>query len=133
VPTFVVDWDARGLRAAFGELAGATSTATAPDLAERRYALRLVKQRLHQASFREGVLAVRDQQPPHDHLLDAAHIDPDGRLHVSERLLMLHDGPLLEQSLKGIAGGQIRAPSRQEDRPDRDPLAARFEHSRRAA
>jgi hypothetical protein len=23
-------------------------------------------------------------------------IDPEGRVHVSERLLMLHDGPLLE-------------------------------------
>jgi putative restriction endonuclease len=30
-------------------------------------------------------------------------IDPDGRVHVSERLLMLHDGLLLEQSLKVIA------------------------------
>jgi hypothetical protein len=49
IPTFVVDWDPRRLtaRIAFGELAGATATATAPDPAERRYALRLVKQRLH--------------------------------------------------------------------------------------
>jgi hypothetical protein len=105
-------------------------------VAERRYALRLVKPRLHQASFREVVLAAYDHRCaisnlPHDHLLDAAHIVADGRLHVSERLLMLRDGPLLEQSLKGIAGGQIRAPRRQEDRPDRDPLAARFEQSRR--
>jgi small GTP-binding protein len=37
--------------------------------------------------------------------LTARAIDPDGRVHVSERLLMLHDGPLLEQSLKAIAGG----------------------------
>jgi putative restriction endonuclease len=172
VPTFVVDWDARGLRAAFGELAGATSTATAPDLAERRYALRLVKQRLHQASFREGVLAAYEHRCvisnlPHDHLLDAAHImadanelfgqpvlanglalskihhaafdnhligiDPDGLVHVSQRLLTLHDGPLLEQSLKGIAGTQIRPPRREEDRPDRERLAARFEQFRRAA
>jgi hypothetical protein len=35
-------------------------------------------------------------------------IDPDGRLHVSERLLMLHDGPLLEQSPKAIAGTTMR-------------------------
>jgi putative restriction endonuclease len=60
-------------------------------------------------------------------------IDLDGRGHVSKRLLMLHDGPLLEQSLKGIAGGQTRAPRRQEDRPDRDRLAARFEQFRRTA
>jgi putative restriction endonuclease len=174
LPTFVVDWDARGLtaRIAFGELAGATATATTPDLAERRYALRLVKQRLHQASFREGVLAAYEHRCaisnlPHDHLLDAAHtmadphellgqpvlanglalskihhaafdnhligIDPDRRVHVSERLLMLHDGPLLEQSLKATAGMQIRSPRRQEDRPDQDRLAARFEQFKRVA
>jgi putative restriction endonuclease len=59
MPTFVVDWDPRRLtaRIAFGELAGATATAAAPDPIERRYALRLVKQRLHQASFRDSVLA----------------------------------------------------------------------------
>jgi putative restriction endonuclease len=59
IPTFIVDWDPRRLsaRLAFGELAGATATATAPDPVERRYALRLVKQRLHQASFRDSVLA----------------------------------------------------------------------------
>ena len=107
-------------------------TATAPpaDAVERRYALRLVKQRLHQASFRESVLAAYDHRCaisnlPDDHFLDAAHImadvhellgqpvvangialskihhaafdnhligiDPDGRVHVSERLLMLHE------------------------------------------
>jgi putative restriction endonuclease len=129
-PDLRVDWDPRRLtaRIAFGELAGATATATAPDAVERRYALRLVKHRLHQASFRDGVLAAYDHRcaisnPPDDHLPDAAHImadadellgqpvianrialskihhaafdnhligiDPDGRVHVSERLLMV--------------------------------------------
>jgi putative restriction endonuclease len=62
IPTFVVDWNPRRLsgRIAFGELAGAAATATAPDEVERRYALRLVKQRLHQASFRDSVLAAYD-------------------------------------------------------------------------
>jgi putative restriction endonuclease len=151
IPTFVVDWDSRRLaaRIAFGELAGAIATPTAPDAVERRHALRLVKQRLHQASFRDSVLAAYDHRRaisnlPDDHLLDAAHImadadellgqpviangvalskihhaafdnhligiDPDGRVHVSERLLKLHDGPLLEQSLKAVAGGLIRLP-----------------------
>jgi putative restriction endonuclease len=32
-----------------------------------------------------------------DHLIG---MDRDGRVDVSERMLMLHDGPLLEQSLK---------------------------------
>jgi putative restriction endonuclease len=64
IPTFIVDWDARRLtaRIAFGELAGATATATAPDPVERRYALRLVKQRLHQAAFRDLVLAAYDHR-----------------------------------------------------------------------
>jgi putative restriction endonuclease len=37
IPTFIVDWDPRRLsaRIAFGELAGATATATAPDPVER--------------------------------------------------------------------------------------------------
>jgi hypothetical protein len=37
-------------------------------------------------------------------------IDPDGRVHVSERLPRLHDGPLLEQILKAAAGALIRLP-----------------------
>jgi putative restriction endonuclease len=115
----------------FGELAGAT--ATAPDLAERRYALRLVKQRLHQASFREGVLAAYEHRcvitnRPHDHLLDAAHIVADAHELLGQLVLAsLHDGTLLEQSLKDIAGIRIRPPRREEDRPERDRLAARFQ------
>jgi hypothetical protein len=31
-------------------------------------------------------------------------IDPDFRIHVSDRLLDLHDGPFLELDLKSIAG-----------------------------
>jgi hypothetical protein len=54
-------------------------------------------------------------------------IDPDFRIHVSDRLLDLHDGPFLELGLKGIAGTQIEMPRRAEDRPDRDRLALRFE------
>lgn len=84
IPTFVVDWDPHRLsaRIAFGELAGATATAIAPDVVERRYALRLVKQRLHQAAFRDSVLAAYDHRCaisnlPDDHLLDAAHIMAD--------------------------------------------------------
>jgi hypothetical protein len=46
-------------------------------------------------------------QQRHNHLIG---IDPDGRVHVSDRLLMLHDGPLLEQSLKACAGALIRPP-----------------------
>jgi putative restriction endonuclease len=54
-------------------------------------------------------------------------IDPNGRVHVSEQLLGLHDGPLLEQSLKAAAGALIRLPRGKQFHPDRDRLAARFE------
>ena len=138
----------------------------------RRYALREVKARLHQTSFRDAVLAAHSgrcaiSHLPEPRLLDAAHIvtdayeqlgqpivpnglpltklhhaafdahligiDPDFRIHVSDRLLEIHDGPFLELGLKGIAGQVIRSPSRNEDRPDRDRLAFRFEQFKRAA
>jgi putative restriction endonuclease len=50
-------------------------------------------------------------------------IDPDYRIHVSDRLLEIQDGPFLELGLKGIAGQLIRLPRRSEDRPDRERLA----------
>ena len=54
-------------------------------------------------------------------------IDPDFRIHVSDRLLEIRDGPFLELGLKGIAGKLIDRPRRLEDRPDRDRLALRLE------
>ena len=139
---------------------------TAPETApERRYALRAVKQRLHQASFREAVITAYAGRCalsglPEPLLLDAAHIvadrdeklgqpivpngiplskihhaafdahligiDPDYKLHVSERLLKLNDGPMLE-ALKRLKGAAIHLPHRERDKPDRDRLAMRFE------
>jgi putative restriction endonuclease len=52
-------------------------------------------------------------------------IDPDYRLHVSERLLGQEDGPMLE-ALKGLNGAIIHLPNRTKDRPDRDRSALRF-------
>ena len=59
-------------------------------------------------------------------------IDPDYRLHVSERLLGRHDGPMLK-ALTRLDGGTIHLPSRAKDRPDRDRLAVRFERFKGAA
>ena len=148
------------------------ATLTPPENAlERKYALRAVKQRLHQASFREAVIMAYDGRCalsglPESLLLDAAHIvadanerlgqpvvpnglplskihhaafdahligiDPDYRLHVSERLLGQHDGPMLE-ALTRLDGGTIHLPSRAKDHPDRDRLAVRFERFKGAA
>jgi putative restriction endonuclease len=55
-------------------------------------------------------------------------IDPDYRLHVSERLL----GPMLE-ALKLLNKGTISMPTRVKDRPDRDRLSLRFEQFKAAA
>jgi putative restriction endonuclease len=59
IPTFVVGWHPDRLRVelAFGAIVGASAQATLPAAPERRYALREVKARLHQACFREAVLA----------------------------------------------------------------------------
>lgn len=88
LPAYIGDWDARSLRARviFGEtLAGEF---TPPENAsERRYRLRMVKQRLHQAQFRAAVIAAYDgrcalSRLPEARLLDAAHIVAD----ANERL-----------------------------------------------
>lgn len=144
-PAFIAGWDAKALRAhvTFG-IPDQDVLAPPPESSlERRYALRAVKQRLHQASFREAVITAYGGRCalsglPEPLLLDAAHIisdkdvsfgqpvvpngiplskihhaafdahligiDPDYKLHVSERLLVQNDGPMLE-ALKRLSGG----------------------------
>ena len=82
-PAFIVGWDAQALsaRVAFGA-ADSASDLIPQTSAERRYALRSVKQRLHQSAFREAVLAAYDcrcaiTKLPETRLLDAAHIIAD--------------------------------------------------------
>jgi len=84
-PTYVIDWSAAELKArlAFGARADARAAPTLPEAPERRYALRLVRQRLHQATFREAVLGAYGGRCavsglPEPRLLDAAHIIADG-------------------------------------------------------
>ncbi len=59
-------------------------------------------------------------------------IDPDYRVHVSDRLLAQRDGPMLD-ALKQLHQKSLRRPRRTLDLPDRDRLAARFEQFRAAA
>lgn len=172
LPSFIAGWDGNALKARVAFGVPDLQEATAPENAvERHYALRMVKQRLHQASFREAVIAAYDGRCalsglPEQRLLDAAHIisdkderlgqpivsnglplskihhaafdahligiDPDYRLHVSQRLLGQHDGPMLE-ALKELSGGTINLPARAKDRPDRDRLALRFKRFKAAA
>jgi len=83
VPTFIVAWNPAALKASitFGLLDEGV-LAPPESQSERRYALRSAKQRLHQASFREAVIAayrgrcaVSGLREPL--LLDAAHIVAD--------------------------------------------------------
>ena len=70
------------MQLAFGAIVGASAQAAVPAAPERRYALREVKARLHQASFRDAVLAAYGgrcaiSRLPEPRLLDAAHIVVD--------------------------------------------------------
>ncbi|MYG52850.1 MAG: HNH endonuclease [Rhodospirillaceae bacterium] len=172
VPTFISGWDPASLKAriSFG-LPERDDLSAPPQAAERRYALRVVKQRLHQDSFREAVITAYSGRCAlsglREHrLLDAAHIvsdkdellgqpvvpnglplskihhaafdadligiDPDYRVHVSERLLAQRDGPMLD-ALKQLQGGALHLPSRADDRPDRERLERRFDRFKAAA
>lgn len=79
-PTYVADWvpDDLKVRLAFGQ----SVQDIIPDAPERRYASRLVQQRLHQATFREAVLTAYGGRCaltglPEPRLIDAAHIIVD--------------------------------------------------------
>ena len=166
VPAFISGWDANALvaRVAFG-VPNQDKISIPQSIQERRYALRVVKQRLHQSTFREAVIAAYNGRCavsglPERRLLDAAHIisdkdefkgqpvinnglllskihhsafdshligiNPDYKLHVSERLLSQNDGPMLE-SFKQLNGNKLHLPRRSIDYPDRERLAVRFE------
>jgi putative restriction endonuclease len=164
LPTFISGWDGQALKARVSFGPNPETLVPPTDSLERRYALRTVKQRLHQATFREAVITAYDGRCalsglPEPLLLDAAHIiadkderlgqpvvsngiplskihhaafdahligiDPEFRMHVSDRLLGQNDGPMLE-ALKQLHGRSIRLPGRVKDQPDRDRLAERF-------
>lgn len=83
LPTFIVGWDAKTLKARVAFSVIEYGEASIPENpAERRYALREVQQRLHQSVFREMVIAAYDgrcalSRLPEPLLLDAAHIASD--------------------------------------------------------
>jgi len=83
VSAFISGWDARALKARIAFGMSDQETMAPPESAlERRYALRAVKKRLHQASFREAVITAYNGRCalsglPEPMLLDAAHIVSD--------------------------------------------------------
>jgi putative restriction endonuclease len=93
IPTFIVGWDAGQLRAqlSFG-LPGELKADPAESAVERRYALREVKVRLHQATFRAAVITAYGGRCalsglPERLLLDAAHIAADGHERLGQPII----------------------------------------------
>ena len=60
-------------------------------------------------------------------------VDPDGVIHIADRLLREVDGPMLKTGLQGFHGDQIALPRKPTDRPDPVRLETRFERFVRAA
>jgi putative restriction endonuclease len=54
-------------------------------------------------------------------------IDSDFKIHVSDEVMAETDGPLLEESIKGLNGRKLIVPSRKALHPNKEHLAARFE------
>lgn len=83
LPVFIASWNAASLKASVIFGSPDETILTPPENAlERRYTLRAVKQRLHQASFREAVIGAYGGRCavsgiPEPLLLDAAHIIED--------------------------------------------------------
>ena len=83
MPTFIAGWDARTLscKLAF-DVPDKEEIAAMPEAPERRYALQVVKKRLHQSAFREMVISAYGRRCSlsglrETQLLDAAHIVPN--------------------------------------------------------
>ena len=83
VPAFITAWKPDELRCDVSfALPERQVIAAAPSVVERRYAMRIVRTRLHQATFRERVLDAYGRKCalsnlPEARLIDAAHIVPD--------------------------------------------------------
>ena len=60
-------------------------------------------------------------------------IDPTGVIHIAERVLAEHDGPMLKTGLQGFHGHAITFPRVATDRPDPMRLELRFQEFRNAA
>ena len=57
---------------------------------------------------------------------DLLGIDADGGIHINRSLLEMHDGPVLEQALKGLHGRFITLPKHAAGHPNREYLELRF-------
>lgn len=59
-------------------------------------------------------------------------VDPDYTVHVNDALLRETDGPMLRHGIQELHGSPLIVPRREEQKPDRDRLAWRYEQFERA-
>ena len=97
---------------------------------ERKYALRAVRQRLHQSSFREAVIMAYNGRCalsglPEPLLLDAAHIVPDGNERLGQPVVEAPSRGLRcpsDRHRSGLSAACIRAAARASRWPDAQSL-----------
>ena len=78
-----------------------------PRLLDAAHIVMDADEQLRQPVISNGLPPTKIQHAAFDaHLIG---IDPDFRIHVSDRLLEIHDGPFLELGLKGIVGQLIQS------------------------
>lgn len=58
-------------------------------------------------------------------------IDPDGKVHLSEQVSSITDGPMFDHGMLRLRGAKMRLPSFTGHHPSKDLLAAKFEEFRR--
>ncbi len=133
-PTFITDWDPRTLKVRLEfAVPNQHPVIVFPEAGERRYAMRIHKQRLHQASFRHVLIKAYSSQCAITRLavpqlLDAAHIVPDtdemlGQPIVSNGLLLskTHHAAF-DQNLIGIDADYCMHVSEQLLQQNDDPM-----------
>jgi putative restriction endonuclease len=60
-------------------------------------------------------------------------IDPDGKIHLSDKAASITDGPMYDHGLLRLNGSTIRFPKFEGHRPNRDFLAVKFEEFKKSA
>lgn len=83
-----------------------------------------------EASVRNGIALSKLHHSAFDKNLIG--IDADFRIHVSDRIMVSKDGPLLEQGIKGLQGKIIQLPQTEGMQPNQEFLASRFEAFKQA-
>lgn len=110
--------DAYGRRCALSDL-------PEPRLIDAAHIMPDGDEQLGQPDVRNGICMSKIHHAAYDAGLIG--IDASMTIHVSKRLMLLRDGPMLEQGLKALAGKAIRPPDDPLAMPDLDRLAARFQ------